>query len=340
MNLSEQTQKLMTDIIYALPTDLWQTRLVPDHDHLGERVLSTEYTRGQLINSVRFLRNVNREGRHVYGRPATNRHILVDDLDQDALDQMKLDGLEHAVAVQTSKANYQAWVTVSDTEISRETASAAAKILAQRYEGDPCSAGYSHLGRLPGFTNRKEIHWSETGYPFTRFRGKPKRLVAPRSLELLVDAERLPSSPDFTLPLPSTHGAGAPNTSTSTNLDIDPSRSTMTAEEASEIYTHELRLQAARNNWSLPIEKGFRSSGDFEVVRGLYLRETFELNDLAALLMYESEKAAERAPRARLDYVVATVEAASQYFGLNGDQTPTISANRFLCPTHRSGLLV
>jgi hypothetical protein len=309
MSLSNQTKILLTDIIYALPTETWQMRLVPDHDHQDGKILSPVYSRGQLINSGRFLRKMNFEGNHIYSRPVTNRHILVDDLDQDALDQMKLDGLEHAVAVQTSKANYQAWVTVSETEISREIASAAAKILAQRYDGDPCSAGYSHLGRLPGFTNRKEIHWSETGYPFTRFRGKSKRLVAPRSLELLGDAERLASSPDFTLPLPSTHGVCALNTNKSKHPDIDPSRSTMTAEEAHKIYLHELQLQAVRNNWNLPIQKGLRSDADFAVVKGLYVRLNYEFDDLAALLMYESEKAAERAPRAKFDYIVSTVNA-------------------------------
>ena len=74
---------------------------------------------------------------------------------------------------------------------------------------------------------------------------------------------------------------------------------------------HDIQFQAVRNNWNLPIQKGLRSDADFAVVKGLYLRETFELDDLAALLMYESEKATERTPSAKLEYVVATVESAT-----------------------------
>ena len=76
--------------------------------------------------------------------------------------------------------------------------------------------------------------------------------------------------------------------------------------DASEIYEAELRYQAMRKGWSLPIRKGLRSHADYAVVYGLRLQYGYDPDDLAALLKYESEKAADRGA----DYVTRTVHAA------------------------------
>jgi hypothetical protein len=288
------------EMIFALAVDEWQLRLVPDDEHKELPVISLVYTNAHLLRSIGYLRGENKNGYHIYGRPITNRHILVDDLDQDALDQVRDDGLRPNVVVRTSKDNYQTWITTSGDEIEPNVASTAAKILAERYGGDSGSTDAQHLGRLPGFTNRKNIYWTEEGhYPFTGLHGKVRRGVSPGASKLLEDATdfaaSLPSSP-------SAPGACAPIT----NLDIDPSRSPMTQEEARKIYEAELQYQAKRRGWPIPIRKGFRSQADYAVVYGLKVQYGYDPDDLAALLQYESEKAAERG----MDYVIRTVNAA------------------------------
>ena len=124
---------------------------------------------------------------------------------------------------------------------------------------------------------------------------------APVAIDLLSEARDLiANSPS--LP-PSTLGPCAP---TNSNLDIDPSRSPMTANEAHEIYNAEVEHQADRKGWRLPIQKGLRSDVDYAVVFNLHFRYGFYPDDLAALLNFESEKAAERG----MDYVIRTVNAA------------------------------
>ncbi len=59
------------EMIFALPADEWQLRLVPDDDHQDLIVKSPIYTRGQLINAVGFLRHENWRGYHILGRPLT-----------------------------------------------------------------------------------------------------------------------------------------------------------------------------------------------------------------------------------------------------------------------------
>jgi hypothetical protein len=304
MSKANYTRIPVTEMVYTLPTGEWQMRLVPDDDHSGLPVLSLTYTPGQLIKSVGYLRHENMNGYHIYGRPLTYRHVLVDDLDQDALDRLSLDNLRPAVRVRTSKGNYQAWITLSNEEIEPTIAKAAARILAERYDGDFGSADAYHVGRFPGFTNRKDIYWGGNNYPFTGLHGKVLRGVATGASELLEEAEMyaasIPSSSPYSL-----RGCG-PTSSITTNIDIDPSRSPMTETEANEIYPAEMKCQAERKQLELLIRD--RSNMDYYIVNGLYLKYGYDPDDLAALLLYASEKAAERG----MDYVIRTVSRVCQ----------------------------
>ena len=122
--------------------------------------------------------------------------ILVDDVQLGTLEQMEQDGLQPAVVVQTSPLNFQAWLRVSDSPLLPELATAAAKILANRYQGDSNSADWCHYGRLAGFTNRKPEHIQGNGlYPFVLFERGPGRMALQahallREAGVRVEAER------------------------------------------------------------------------------------------------------------------------------------------------------
>lgn len=62
-----------------------------------------------------------------------------------------------------------------------------ARILAERYGGDPASADWRHFGRLAGFTNRKPKHHQERGQPFVLVR-EATGAVAERGPSLLEEA--------------------------------------------------------------------------------------------------------------------------------------------------------
>jgi hypothetical protein len=303
MSHSRYTRIPITEMIFALPVDQWQLRLVPDDDHNNLSVLSPVYTKAQLLRSVSFLRGENKNGYHIYGRPICYRHILVDDLDQDALDQLVEDGLRPNVVVRTSPNNYQVWITISVEEITSEIAAATSKILAKRYGGDPGSTDALHPGRFPGFTNRKFIYWTENGYPFTGLHGKVSRGVPPAATQLIIEAEKLSaSSPPYT----TSRGACVP---TNSNLDIDPSRSSMTESEAVEIYRAEVDRLAKSFNWQMPIEVGYRSEVDHSVANSLWKYYGYTQDDVAAVLVHGSEKAIEKGKHAT-KYVEAIVGRA------------------------------
>jgi len=136
--------------------------------HMIPRVL----TLAGLLGQLRWLERENRQGADIFIRPEGSVGlILVDDVDEVALGRMVADGLTPAVIVETSPLNHQAWVRLSAAPIEPVLASTAARLLADRYDGDPNSAAWRHYGRLAGFTNRKNKHQRPDGtYPLVLLR--------------------------------------------------------------------------------------------------------------------------------------------------------------------------
>lgn len=255
MKHSDITRAAITDMAFALKADRWTIRLVPDGD-TNAKVIPIRYTRAQLIGATGYLRGMNRNGFHVYGRPDDARHVLIDDLDDDALDRLRADDLRPVAVVMTSKANYQAWLTASHEPMEHDLARSVSRLLARRYDGDPGSVGSMHLGRLPGFTNRKDIHGRDGVYPWTRLHGNVVPGVRKGIARLLKEAREslhagyLPSS---------TLGAGAPN-------GIMPNMA-MTPDDAAAIYSGTVRKLTEGRGWRLP--NADRSIIDFHVARHL-----------------------------------------------------------------------
>jgi hypothetical protein len=109
---------------------------------------------------------------------------LLDDLTAETIERMKAEGFEPAVVVETSLNNFQAWLNHGEI-LSAATSTAAAKQLAERFEGDPSSADWRHFGRLAGFTNPKPERQLASGLrPFARLRSAKGRVYS-RAAEFL-----------------------------------------------------------------------------------------------------------------------------------------------------------
>jgi hypothetical protein len=135
----------------------------------GTMVLREGWGAKQVLKSLLWLRRENLNRGHIYVRPVGAHEIsLVDDLKADTFVRMKADGFAPAAVVETSPGNFQAWL--KHGEVLDEAASTrAAKLLAERYGGDPGSADWRHFGRLAGFTNPKPSRRLASGLqPFAR----------------------------------------------------------------------------------------------------------------------------------------------------------------------------
>jgi hypothetical protein len=179
----------------AMPSELYLVRLIHQQTRRpfpGERL----WTAQQLGSAatVRFLRARNREGCDVYVQPyAGDRnagYILVDlDCAQPAvIAAMRAQGHGPCVVVQTSPGHLQAWIQLSTTPLEPAAATAASKLLATAYGGDPASTDWRHLGRLAGFTNQKPGRRTRVGYaPWVKV-VETKAGLAPQAESLLASA--------------------------------------------------------------------------------------------------------------------------------------------------------
>jgi hypothetical protein len=123
----------------------------------------------QVLRSLLWLRRENLNRGHIYVRPAGAHGLsLVDDLNGAALTRMRAEGFGPAAVIETSPGNFQTWLrhgVILDEAASTRTA----KMLAERFGGDPWSADWRHFGRLAGFTNPKPNRRLASGLqPFAR----------------------------------------------------------------------------------------------------------------------------------------------------------------------------
>ncbi len=152
-----------------------------------EMLLRREWTPAQVEASIGWLRKMNAQGRDIYIRPSGSSGLyIVDDVPAATVERMRAEGYAPAIVVETSPGNHQAWVRVSDVPLSQGEGTAVARALAARFGGDLSSANWRHMGRLAGFTNRKEEHRQPDGrQPYARLRdaGGARAADAPALLD-------------------------------------------------------------------------------------------------------------------------------------------------------------
>ena len=126
-----------------------------------------EWAPAELEGSLGWLKRMNARGNDIYIRPAGDHgFVLVDDLGSEALERMQREGFAPAAIIETSPANYQAWVRISEQPLSADARTHAARGLAKHYGGDMNSADGHHFGRLAGFTNQKLKHTRAGRQPY------------------------------------------------------------------------------------------------------------------------------------------------------------------------------
>jgi hypothetical protein len=130
----------------------------PDIEGNGPVMVPRIWDAETLLRSVAWLRRENRGGRNIFCRPKGEHNLsLVDDLSPTVVNQMKREGFEPALVVETSPNNFQVWLK-HERILAPALSTAVAKAVADRFGGDGGAADWRHFGRLAGFTNRKLKH--------------------------------------------------------------------------------------------------------------------------------------------------------------------------------------
>jgi hypothetical protein len=112
-----------------------------------------------VLARLPLLKYRNARGSHIYIRPSgEHRYTALDDLSEISLSRLIADGFTPCAVVETSAANFQAWLK-HPVALPKLLGTFAAQTLAARYDADPSAADWRRFGRLPG---------SPTASPSTR----------------------------------------------------------------------------------------------------------------------------------------------------------------------------
>lgn len=162
---------LLTRYMDALNAEKYTVQLT----HPVGKPVRLTLNRSGLLKTAKYLLHKNACGYNIYARPVGYGYVLLDDLKRDVLTELAK--LKPCLLLETSPGNYQAWVILPVAPGSREQAVSICQELAQRFAADPGSAEPDHIGRLPGFTNRKEQYRNGQGlYPFVKLHGAEHRI--------------------------------------------------------------------------------------------------------------------------------------------------------------------
>jgi hypothetical protein len=163
--MSSRTIQAVSDVLEALQATEYVVRLI----HQDKPPINKRIEPGKLIHEISFYQAKNFEGYNVYFRPVGYQFVLLDDLSRETLPDLAT--LKPCLLIETSPQNYQAWLKLKDVPHGREQAAQICKELAARLRADMGSAEPDHIGRLPGFTNRKPKHQKPGGlFPFVELR--------------------------------------------------------------------------------------------------------------------------------------------------------------------------
>jgi len=137
-------------------------------------VLRRDQSVEQICERIKWLRQENARGAHIFVRPEWPHTLsLIDDLSADTIQEMGKTGFEPAVVVETSPNNFQVWLNHGRVLSDRFLSTLVARRLASRFGGDRGSCDWRHFGRLAGFTNQKEERRLKNGFqPFVRLRSR------------------------------------------------------------------------------------------------------------------------------------------------------------------------
>lgn len=145
---------------------------------LGNMITRT-FKKSDVLNSINWFKHLNTENKEIFIRPhGSIGLIFFDDLSAKTIEQMKVDGYEPAISLESSPQNYQGWIRVSNHEISNDLATQCSKVIVNKYQADCNSADFRHFGRLAGFTNNKPKYVDQFGrYPFVKLSARNGKLA-------------------------------------------------------------------------------------------------------------------------------------------------------------------
>jgi hypothetical protein len=162
----DKTESIVRVMLTAIDAPLYDVGVLSERGMLPRL---DSISASAVLDKLSLLKYRNAHGSHIYIRPSgEHRFTTLDDLSENSLARLSADGFNPCAVVETSAANFQAWLK-HHRIFPKLLGTFAAQTLAERYDADPSAADWRRFGRLPGFTNCKPKYRKSDGrFPFVR----------------------------------------------------------------------------------------------------------------------------------------------------------------------------
>lgn len=259
----------------------------------------------QVLRAIDWLRYANWQGRDVFIRPCASALVLVDDLGTQLVHRLGALGLAPTLVVETSPANHQAWIRVSDDAQPPAARRVIAARLAEELGTDRACAGLNHYGRLAGLSNRKPEH-ARPAPPFAKVVLSHPGVVAQRGPVLVKAAlgELAASVPVGATGKPRACEASQPSSFPARPWPAGPDGRTQPLADWIASAHHDARLRFA--------QRYDASIVDFQVALAMIACGVAAADIIEVIGMHSSE-IARRMGRQAMGYARRTVECALQH---------------------------
>jgi len=271
------------------------------HPNDGGSTLVRRWAAGQVLTNLSFLKARNANGCDIWIRPARDNTpwILLDDLNAQTVDWLRVHRLTPGIVVETSPKNFQAWLRLSDGPVQPTVKQAVLEKLQTLVNSDPGAARFQQVGRLAGFTNpKKGKHRMPDGrFPFARLRTATGGTIESSSAVLARGRELARATPRTTvLPAKVSNASGQ-------FADLQTAMAAWAEADAG----------LTRRYGAIEPGNGTQSSRDYGIARAL-VRRGFPVNVVADTIVACSPNIQARHPDAA-DYARYTAEKAAGQHG-------------------------
>jgi hypothetical protein len=172
------------NFISAFDAGYWQIKAI--HQDKTRVAFNEKLPTDAIINHIGRLRNLNMQGFNIFARPVGNQYILLDDLRRDVLAELAT--AKPCVLMETSPANFQAWLILPTVPRDDNHTLHVCRWLAQKFQADMASAKPHQIGRVPNFFNVKPKYNQNGIFPIVKLHKFQLRYAQIEVPETLADS--------------------------------------------------------------------------------------------------------------------------------------------------------
>lgn len=142
-------REMIKNYIQFIPNDSYVIGL-KDRNEDSWRTYTVEAR--NIVNVMPYHAHKSKYEYHIKPLEKPDRHFytFLNDLNEDNIAKMKLDGIISAMVIETSPKNYQAWIRFENS-MTYQQALAASRYLTYKYDADKGAISTSHFSRMSGF---------------------------------------------------------------------------------------------------------------------------------------------------------------------------------------------